>query len=751
MAQDNALKAPAHGFGQEVSFSANIDARGTPMLDGLGRNASGRAGVIGDPSVGRQQRMQAVEAPPADPTFTLLAKAADGLLQQRIKEERTRAFVSGMQRAANGEAIKDIAEGQPWYSRIFGEADAVEGARVYTSQAKAAEVAGAIEDSMAEVRKLDPEAARQHYTELVNRHLTGDDATDATLMQSFARTLPGTMRRQAKEHYAWKQEEASKAESAALLSMADLLQKRATDPKQTQDEYVQQAVQLVAGMRPAQGRDIDSWTKARAGDLVSLAQAGKFHALNTIRSAGMFDMLPPDVRARVESAIDTSENRAVATKSFEYADEIGRIAGEAEVYHDGIDPDRTRKQLAELNDRFRRETGIDRDLISLDKGAGVIKDVHKTILMEGQRRIREGEEAAKAAAKAGDKLAEEALLKGTALKNIGLGLAGAAKRADKVGKYVDDQFVEAYAAAGRAGGPAAQATLLMQNYTGASSNEGYVSKTIVDSYERRLDVAIGQQMPGDFKQLAAEYESLYQRSPALADAYMGKHHERMAAYRSVAGPGMPASAEAYAYAFASDVPRPKALNKDDTKVARKELAALADNPAWKVFSKQGIPLRDEQLDAAMLDLGPLVSKYRSLGSPMDQAVQRALLERQRDNGTAMLGGYYIPGSKGMPSLLGELRELRPGDPAKGTGDDAEEVFGKALQGVLGQRAQAAGLDIDAPVLSVQRYIKDGASFLHFNLQPRDGSSPVPVVIGRSDIKNFLHSPTGRKQGGSVTQ
>ena len=53
-----------------------------------------------------------------------------------------------------------------------------------------------------------------------------DTATDLAIMQSMTRALPGLMRRQAKEHYGYKQEQATAAEDASFKSGADLIQKQ---------------------------------------------------------------------------------------------------------------------------------------------------------------------------------------------------------------------------------------------------------------------------------------------------------------------------------------------------------------------------------------------------------------------------------------------------------------------------------------------------------------------------------------------
>jgi hypothetical protein len=750
MANDNILGAPAQGFGQDVSFTFRPDNRSTPNLDGLGRATAARGGVLGSPVSGGVQQARpviSVDNRP-DPTMTLLSKMAEGALKHKLQEKRAEAFVDGMQRAANGEAIADIAEGQPWYTTIFGESDVVEGARAYTTQAKTAELAGAIEDGMHELRKMDSSQAKSYYSDLLAKNMTGDPATDAALMQGFARTLPATMRRQAKEHYAFRQEEASAAESRAFLSAADLMQKRAQAGTQNDDEYAREWVSFIAGSRPAVGRDVESWQKARTQDMLNLAQAGKFHAVGALKASGFLDLLPADSRTKIESALDTAENRTVSNKLFEYAPMIGQIAGQAEVFSTDLDPTATAQQMRDLNARFRKETGIDRDLITMAQGAGIIKDAHVTLLREGERRLRESEQAAKEALKAGDKARADELTKLGALTQIGLGQAAAAKRALPDG-VVDTQFHQAWMGAGSKGGRDAQAQLLMLNF----GNEGYVNPAVRSFYETRTKVAGGNAMPAQFMELYADYQTQQAQHPALADAYFGSMSDRMAWFDSLLDKGKPVGsrgeAEAYMQAFGGDAPRAKSLDDKGRKALAQTIAGQHDSAAWKFWRQQRAPLRADQQAMAVDALDGIVGRHLSIpGRTMDQAVQLGFAHRSREEGDDMLGGFYIRGQRGQQPLLSVLKKHLPGDPTAGTGDDAPDVWDNALSGAIRQRAERAGVSYSDPISVIRMPDANGSAWLTVIYTGSDGR-PLPVRLSSNDIKNYLRDPNGRIVGGQV--
>lgn len=744
---DNTLGAPTEGLGQTVTF-APTGGPGVPQLSGIGDATRSSGDVRGGPAPLQQRYQPVTGAEQINPVTQVILKVAGSAMQGYIDEKKTQAFVQGMQRAANGEAIKDIANGQPWYSNIFGfSADVVEGARVYTAHAKASDIAAAVEDSMPEVRKLDAPSAQAYFSKLVKDNMTGDAATDAATLQSFARALPATMRRQTKEHYKWRQEEASNAESQSIRAMANLVQTRAANgDTQTMGEYQQNVLALVQATRPAEGRDVASWSAARTNNLLEMAQAGQFHAVNAFRNAGLLDMLDPKGRTKIESALYTAENRTVARKSFEYADEIGRIAGEAEVWHEGMDPTKTMGELRALNDKFRRETGIDRDLIGLYKAGGVIKDVHTTLLREGERRVRDAEQAAKEAAKLGDAARAEGLQRVGAYSAISVGNAGGATKTlpDSI---VHDTFRQMFDAAGQQGGPQAQSRLLFQNY----AMSGYVNPDIKKMYEVRGKVAIGAAMPDDFQELHAKYRALKDANPALADAYFpGEVGERMALYDSYLTPGNPGSrgeAVAFTAAFGTlEKPRPVPFDKKGRDEAMKALTTQHSPSWWNLMGEHREALRSDQAGIAMAALEPTFEQFRRLpGVTIEESVRRGLEHSRREQGVDMVGGFFVPGIRGQQPLTTVLQDKRTALQAEGTGEDAKPYWDAAVKGFIKERAEKVGASFGDPIVIVRNqdtYLErngDRAPVAWLTAVFKVDGQDVPVNFSSMDIKQFAKS------------
>ena len=257
--QDNNLGAPSEGFGQTVTFAFHPDGGGVPRLGGE-NPVQLRAGVQGDPSVGDGRTMSpGVQLPKSDPTMAALLKIGGGVIAPYIKQHQQEKFIEGMQRAMAGEAVQDIAKSEPWYANLFGNSDVVEGARAYKASAAVSDVIGQMEADMPNLRKMGSQDATSYFNQRVQNGLTGDASTDMHIMRAVQQQLPSLMKRQAKEHYGWQQEEASKAESDARWKAAKSLQEGAVGLANgtiTNDEFLGRQGAFAQLLLPAAGRDI---------------------------------------------------------------------------------------------------------------------------------------------------------------------------------------------------------------------------------------------------------------------------------------------------------------------------------------------------------------------------------------------------------------------------------------------------------------------------------------------------------------
>ena len=251
MAGDNTLGAPTEGLGQTVTFGFKPTDKVSDVGVQRGRIRAGAQGGSGGGSLPQAHAVQFEQ----DPTVELLLRVGQGIVDSGIKEARTKAYVTGMQRAMTGEAVDDIARDQPAWSKVFGDSDAVEGARAYSTEATVQKTLLSIESDMPNLRRMDSAGANEFFTKSVQAAMTGHAATDNAIISALQRSMPAVMKRHASEHYAFMQVEATRAESEAIHAGADRLQmagQQLADGKITQADYNEQlaANAMLAGIAP---------------------------------------------------------------------------------------------------------------------------------------------------------------------------------------------------------------------------------------------------------------------------------------------------------------------------------------------------------------------------------------------------------------------------------------------------------------------------------------------------------------------
>ncbi|RPA32810.1 hypothetical protein EGC79_20400 [Shewanella vesiculosa] len=182
MAKDNTLGAPTEGLGQTVTFTASGGV-GVPQLQIPDRGAVRMGTQGGAPTSSGQARQ--VQAAQPDPTMAALMKLGGNLLAPAVKREQETQFMQGMQRAAEGEAVKEIVDEQPWYSKVFGATSLVDGARTYTAAAKAASIATDLDSRMPEIAKRPRQGFASPVNDLLGTAFLLSTPTSAYYLKSL--------------------------------------------------------------------------------------------------------------------------------------------------------------------------------------------------------------------------------------------------------------------------------------------------------------------------------------------------------------------------------------------------------------------------------------------------------------------------------------------------------------------------------------------------------------------------------------
>lgn len=416
----NNLGAPAEGFGQNVTFAVRPGQ--VPSDDDLGRAVPIQSGVEGGQGQRAMEDHTIVAAKPAeDKTYAMLLDAGQELLAPKLKEARTKAFVQGMSQAAQGEAVTDIVDSQPWYAKIFGDSDVVAGARAYTGHATAAAAAGALEDQMPQLRTMEPADAQKVFTQTITKSLTGDPQTDLQIMNTLTQQMPALMRRQAKENYAYKQDQAGKAESKSMVAGAQALQASAQGTvfevppdgdggerqylpgATTPEDFAASSQAWMKSAIPAAGRDVNNWQISTTNTLKTLARGGMFHALNVWEKNGGLDALTVEQAQSVRDVRESEEKSQRSLNEGPYLQKIADIKAGMK-YGPGSTTDYM-KEMDDVNNAYQARTGSKIGIFTPSERVALATEGIETIR---KNRIAEIKAAAADAAKANTQAAKDA-------------------------------------------------------------------------------------------------------------------------------------------------------------------------------------------------------------------------------------------------------------------------------------------------------------------------------------------------------
>lgn len=364
MANENTMGAPTEGLGQTVTFSAN-GGGGVPQAQGS-RRQSVRLNASGGGARLTAQALQVPETQP-DATFAVLAKLGGELLKPHLEAERTAAYFSGMQKAAAGQAITDIVEEQPWYSKVFGSTSVVDGARAYTASAKASQMAVDLHTKMPEIRKMSGPEFAKYSTDMVAAAATGDNVTDMMFQQQAAKTLPEVMKTQATEHYRYQRELYYGAQEASVngarqeLSIADAEVRKAASGTDEGAKYMAQTKYIAAAAKFDQSiirdpqMDKPTHDKILSREMQRGLMDKDFSMYNAMKGSGLIDKMEPELAAAVQRTFEYASGKARGTISDDLTAQLTNLTD-----REGNQSKTEAELLAgyrEFNTKYTAETG----------------------------------------------------------------------------------------------------------------------------------------------------------------------------------------------------------------------------------------------------------------------------------------------------------------------------------------------------------------------------------------------------------
>lgn len=656
MANENTLGAPTEGLGQTVTFGFKNTPR--PGSQGVQRGDV-RGGVQGSSGGGmaQMQRVQVKESPVVE----MLMRVGQGIFDAKVKEARTGAFVTGMQRAMEGEAVADIAAEQPAWSRIFGDSDAAEGARAYSSERKVHEVMLGFEQNMTELRKMSPDQANAFYIKAVNASLTGDGKSDFAIMSAVQRNLPAVMKHQSQQHYAYMQEEAATQESAAIHASAARLQEagnRLADNTLSQDDYDTQVANHGLLVTPPMGRDLKHWQDRRAGDIVLLAEQGNFHALNAMENVGVIDALTPQQKAAYTRSRQTNEFQYRSVYGAKYVPQLRQIRAAMADPKSGWTADMTVQAMAEVNDLHKKSTGSRMDFFNAEAMTLGGEATRNSIDNALKAQANELERRRQKALDAGEKEMAAQFERANISQHLALGsiptLLGTGKTTEDA---VNRQFFPmAISAVNNALSPKADFTQIVNTAIG-----GWFSKPLQAQLNNAVfNSTAGGAMTPSFAATYEAWRKMHIASDGIASAGYYKDHAKFLKFHmahpgaiDVANPS-PHLISAFLGSFGPDA---NSRGKLDKKEVAGILAGVAKevNPIGWLPEYSGGPrgLRPGMAEFLANNIQGIAEVMHVTHSPADAI--KAAMQVAPQHGMNIIGGYVWQ-DKGHPPFLHEMQK-----------------------------------------------------------------------------------------------
>jgi hypothetical protein len=728
--QDNNLGAPSEGFGQTVTFAFHPDGGGVPRLGGE-NPVQLRAGVQGDPSVGDGRTMSpGVQLPKSDPTMAALLKIGGGVIAPYIKQHQQEKFIEGMQRAMAGEAVQDIAKSEPWYANLFGNSDVVEGARAYKASAAVSDVIGQMEADMPNLRKMGSQDATSYFNQRVQNGLTGDASTDMHIMRAVQQQLPSLMKRQAKEHYGWQQEEASKAESDARWKAAKSLQEGAVGLANgtiTNDEFLGRQGAFAQLLLPAAGRDQENWQGSLSADMRRWADAGLFHAFTVAKDSGAYSHLKPEQQLQVDRAADLGESLQRSKFSMMWNDDMGRIREFAEMPPPGRSTDDLKRDIDNINERYSKMTGSRQGLITPTERAAYLSQSAVAIRREENR---QADLAAANAAKQSDrdnKDADKASIEAIVMQRASTGTLGTLKSNKNYGPSVIDPIAtKMYLGMS----PDQQVKFL------ANEREHYTIEPIKNSLEGGIEAALSAgEYTTDMQAAFQRYSMLREQNPFVADRYYGAYAHKLEGFYNDVKLGM-----SPAGAFRQHFVAPSARADLDPKEEKQAVETVANDynswlPAWaggdKLEVGQGRRIVSEISDGLKL--------FKPATGDIREAAKRAFMQGKA-NGLEVMGGYAWTNGKGQQPLEHWLTQAH-GDEAPLPTDKISNLFNGAVKESLAATMEHPG---DVSDLAVFRLPDTDQGEPQFHVQAVSGGHVADVHIKGSELGALYKKWQARK-------
>lgn len=654
-------------------------------------------GIVSQKNVGRQLGQTGMQggqvfAPDAQrrveidtSTSDLLMQLGSKILEPQIKKVQTENFLKGAQRVAQGEALKDIVDEQPWFTQIFGPSSSVQGARTVAQMKGVDDYVTSVANDMPQLQKLSPQEFGARITEKMGDFLTGDSVADAAIQLKMVESTGSLFKAHTKANYKYTQDTMQANTVGYMRSGGEKLKALSTqllNGTMTQTDYDAAKADFVNNLMPIEGQSAESyWGGVEAATIDALAN-GNHHAANSIFDSGIFNSAPTEMRKKMIDARFTYEAKTQETAGFnDYGPRIGVLkgmaaAGQLTVAQIGEEADK-------INKDYALKYGINRPLFKRKEFealvSGNVSAIYNRAEQDRRDLIKENRQDQREAAKEQAK-AETELRKGQQL--VSMIQMGAGNNAKMAG-YSDDEvnnavYVGAQTIAAK-GGNVGEYLVLQYNQGAKHINPLYQNQMQAGMRAAVMEGHSGKAFDtsyGLFKQISST-----PGGQGAAVAYLGDDGIKMMKYDALIQ--SPTMTKELAYTLSFATPLDTSRKSTDKDIAPKlEKFINSKDPGIidrSLFSD--IPLTEQSKRVLLGAVGANYDKLVGIGMSDDAALPVAYSAVKAEYDVA--GPYVIhkgPNKQPLYQLIGS----------------DEEAAGKVFSSLIAQRARENGVTVELP-------------------------------------------------------
>lgn len=619
-------------------------------------------------------------------TEDVLMQLGAQLIEPKIKAAQQKQFLEGAQRVAQGEALTDIINEQPWYTKIFGPSSSVQGARTIAQMKNVDDYITSVQNDMPELQKLSSDEFGRRVSAKMSEFLTGDDVADAAIQTKMVESLGSLTKAHTKANYKWTQDTMQKTMVSYMISGSQKLQAQALqqlDGTMTQQDFAEAQAGFVGNLMPMAGQSPESyWSGIEAATIDALA-SGNHHAANTVFDSGIFANAPAETRKKLMDARHQYEARTQETAGFaEYGPLIGKLQGLARAGQ--LTGNQIIAEVDKINTDYGIRYGVQRPLFKRDELVSLISGNISKIYDRQEADARQARSDARAdqreVLKAGAKAKQEAVKQAQLLQLIQAGAGNMAGMAGYTGDEINRAVFKGAQIIEQQGGNVGEYLVRQYNQGGEHVNSLYQNQMKAGIRAATMEGHSGDAFTksyGLYKQLSAETGG-----KAAAMAYLGDDALRMMKYDTLVTSGKMPPEVAYQLSFGQ--PIDKSRKSTDKEIGEALVSTVnSDQPGWfsKLFASE-VPLSEQSkrvLTSAVGENYDLLAQNAALDDKQAMAVALDIAKRDLD----VVGQYvYQKGADRKP-----IYQLIGSD---------EKTAGKMFTELLNAKAKANGIKAMMP-------------------------------------------------------